>query len=124
MWLPATTYKEKQMETKVRHLTQRELADRWNKSEATIERYRSDGVGPMYLKIGGKVMYRIEDIEQFERACLYFSPAEAAYEGSVRFPKPQSNPGSHGVNTNPNPLSIFHESDAQCTADFFFGHHR
>ena len=37
---------------KTRHLTQRELADRWNKSEATIERYRSDGVGPKYLKIG------------------------------------------------------------------------
>ena len=36
-----------------RHLTQRELADRWNKSEATIERYRSDGVGPRFLKIGG-----------------------------------------------------------------------
>ena len=27
----------------VRHLTQRELAKRWNKSEATIERYRALG---------------------------------------------------------------------------------
>lgn len=59
---------------KTRHLTQRELADRWNKSEATIERYRSDGVGPQYLKIGGKVMYRLEDIEQFELECLYANP--------------------------------------------------
>jgi predicted DNA-binding transcriptional regulator AlpA len=54
-----------------RHLTQRELAQRWNKSEATLERYRSDGVGPRFLKIGGKVMYRIQDIEQFEHECLY-----------------------------------------------------
>jgi predicted DNA-binding transcriptional regulator AlpA len=69
--------KEMQMhgeQLKTRHLTQRELADRWNKSEATIERYRSDGVGPKYLKIGGKVMYRLEDIEQFELDCLYESP--------------------------------------------------
>jgi len=74
------------MEGKIRHLTQRELADRWNKSEATIERYRSDGVGPVYLKIGGKVMYRIEDIEKFERACLFSRPAEAVHVGPVRFP--------------------------------------
>lgn len=57
-----------------RHLTQRELADRWNKSEATIERYRSDGVGPRFLKIGGAVRYRLEDIEAFERECLYDNP--------------------------------------------------
>lgn len=56
------------------HLTQRDLADRWCKSEATIERYRSDGVGPQYLKIGGKVLYRHADIEQFERECLYVNP--------------------------------------------------
>lgn len=74
------------MEAKVRHLTQRELADRWNKSEATIERYRSDGVGPVYLKIGGKVMYRVEDIEQFELACLFSRPAEAVHVDPVRFP--------------------------------------
>ena len=101
MCLPATTSKENQMETEVRHLTQRELANRWNKSEATIERYRSDGVGPKYLKIGGAVRYRLEDIEQFERACLHFSPDEAAYDDSVRFrdsqsnPRPQSDPDSN-----------------------------
>jgi predicted DNA-binding transcriptional regulator AlpA len=79
--VPATgdnpSSKEMQMHSeqlKTRHLTQRELADRWNKSEATIERYRSDGVGPRFLKIGGAVRYRLEDIEQFERECLYDSP--------------------------------------------------
>jgi predicted DNA-binding transcriptional regulator AlpA len=77
-----------------RHLTQRELADRWNKSEATIERYRSDGVGPRFLKIGGAVRYRLEDIEAFEQECLYDSPhsrcasirtglADAALQGAT-----------------------------------------
>jgi predicted DNA-binding transcriptional regulator AlpA len=55
------------------HFTQRELAKRWHKSEATIERYRSDGVGPKFLKIGGAVRYRLEDIEAFEQECLYSS---------------------------------------------------
>ena len=59
---------------KARHLTQREIAQRWSKSEATIERYRSDGVGPQYLKIGGKVLYRLEDIMHFENECLRLSP--------------------------------------------------
>ncbi len=68
---------------KTRHLTQRELADRWNKSEASIERYRSDGVGPRYLKIGGKVMYRLEDIEQFELDCLHESPSTRVVPASA-----------------------------------------
>lgn len=63
-----------------RHLTQRELAQRWDKSEATIERYRSEGTGPRYLKIGGKVLYRLVDIERFERECLYESPAARAVD--------------------------------------------
>jgi hypothetical protein len=37
-----------------------------DKSVHTIERYRCDGTGPVYLKIGGKVMYRLIDIEAFE----------------------------------------------------------
>ncbi len=59
------------MKNSLRHLTQSELADRWNKSIHTIERYRCDGVGPTYLKIGGKVMYRLEDIEQYEMTRLF-----------------------------------------------------
>jgi hypothetical protein len=58
------------MENTFRHITQRELAIRWNRAEATIERYRADGKGPQFLKIGGRVMYRIEDIEAFEQSCL------------------------------------------------------
>lgn len=57
----------------IRHLTQRELAKRWNKSEGTIERYRIDGTGPRFLKIGGRCLYRLEDVEAYERACLYDS---------------------------------------------------
>ena len=33
-------------------MTQRELCNRWQVSEATLERWRSEGVGPIYVKLG------------------------------------------------------------------------
>ena len=50
----------------VRHLNQIDQADRWNISERTLERWRWTGEGPAYLKIGGRVVYRLEDIEAYE----------------------------------------------------------
>ena len=52
------------------HLGQKELAERWRVSEATLERWRSDRIGPVYLKIQGRVLYRLIDIEAFEVARL------------------------------------------------------
>jgi predicted site-specific integrase-resolvase len=50
----------------VRHLNQIELAQRWRISPRTLERWRWLGQGPQYLKIGGRVVYRLEDVETFE----------------------------------------------------------
>jgi len=50
----------------IKHLNQIDLADRWNISERTLERWRWTGEGPAYLKIGGRVVYRLEDIEAYE----------------------------------------------------------
>ena len=44
------------------HLGQKELAERWRMSEATLERWRSDRIGPVFLKIRGRVLYRHVDI--------------------------------------------------------------
>ena len=52
----------------VKHLNQRQLADRWDVSEATLERWRSEGIGPVFLKLQGRVLYRLEDVEAFESA--------------------------------------------------------
>jgi len=60
----------------VSHLNQRQLANRWSVSEATLERWRGEGIGPVYLKLGGRVVYRLEDIEGFEHACLRSSTAQ------------------------------------------------
>jgi predicted site-specific integrase-resolvase len=48
------------------HLNQIELARRWKISPRTLERWRWLGQPPRFLKIGGRVAYRIEDIEAFE----------------------------------------------------------
>jgi hypothetical protein len=53
-----------------KHLNQIELSRRWNLSPRTLERWRWLGQGPVHLKIGGRVLYRLEDIEAFEATQL------------------------------------------------------
>jgi predicted site-specific integrase-resolvase len=50
----------------VEHLNQAQLAQRWQMSQRTLERWRWRGEGPPFIKIGGRVVYRLEDIEAFE----------------------------------------------------------
>jgi hypothetical protein len=60
------------------HLTQLELARRWCLSTATIERWRSEGIGPRFLKLGGQVRYRLDDILAYEASCLRSSTSSSA----------------------------------------------
>ena len=50
------------------HLTTQELADRWSVSPGHLMNLRSDGRGPAYLKLGSRVVYRFEDVAQYEDA--------------------------------------------------------
>lgn len=49
-----------------RHLSQVELAQRWSISPRTLERWRWTGEGPVFLKLGGRVVYRLQDVEAYE----------------------------------------------------------
>ena len=51
-------------------LTEKMLADRWVCSVARLQRWRTVGEGPPYLKIVGKVLYRLRYIEAYEEASL------------------------------------------------------
>ncbi len=51
-------------------LTQRDLAERWHLSPRTLERWRWLKRGPAYLKVGNRVVYRLEDVEAYEAAHL------------------------------------------------------
>ena len=56
---------EKEIEEGLR-IVQRQLADRWDLSEASLERWRTEGIGPIFLKLQGRVLYRVEDVEAYE----------------------------------------------------------
>ncbi|SFM13690.1 helix-turn-helix transcriptional regulator [Nitrosomonas communis] len=71
------------MQQKIKHLSQGELAERWNISEATLERWRSEGMGPVFLKLQGRVLYRLEDIEAFEAESLCKSTTERINAGGA-----------------------------------------
>lgn len=61
-----------------KHLRQAEVAIRWCISHRTLERWRYTGQGPRFLKAGGRVIYRVEDIEAYEAAQLRTSTLPVA----------------------------------------------
>jgi hypothetical protein len=52
------------------HLRPKDLAERWQMSSKTLARWRWAGEGPRFLKVSGKVLYRKEDVREFEAAHL------------------------------------------------------
>ena len=58
------------------HFDQLQLAERWGLSPKTLERWRVIGTGPKYIRLPGKVIYRLCDIEAYENECLVSSTAE------------------------------------------------
>jgi hypothetical protein len=54
-------------------LRQKQLADRWLMSPRTLEQWRWQGKGPKYLKIGSRVVYRLEDVEAFESENIHLN---------------------------------------------------
>lgn len=57
-------------EMEVLRMNQRQLANRRGVSEACLERWRPEGIGPQVQKLRGRVMYRQVDVEAFEESCL------------------------------------------------------
>ena len=53
------------------------LAERWNVTIATLSQWRWNGRGPQYLKLGRRVMYRIQDIAAFEDQKTYRDTSHA-----------------------------------------------
>src|SRR5690606_41508932 len=47
-------------------------------SDLSLERWRSVGIGPKFLKLCGRVIYRQVDIEAYEGSCLHISTSESA----------------------------------------------
>ncbi len=49
-------------------VSEEDLAKRWHKSTRTLQRYRAERKVPAWIRIGGSVVYRIEDVLDFENA--------------------------------------------------------
>ena len=58
--------KQKGCTVVIKHLNQVELSRRWSLSPRTLERWRWLRQGPAYVKVGGRVVYRLEDVEAHE----------------------------------------------------------
>lgn len=55
-----------------------ELAKRWGISPKTLQRWRSEGRGPRYLKLSKRVVYPVDEIEACEHDALYASTWQKA----------------------------------------------
>ena len=66
----------------VRHLNQVQLSRRWGMSPRTLERWRWKKTGVPHLKVGGHVLYRLEDIEAYEQAQLRGTSSDLRKPGS------------------------------------------
>ena len=49
-------------------MTRAELAALWRVSLRTVERHEAAGIGPKSIRIGGRVLYRREDVLAWEEA--------------------------------------------------------
>lgn len=47
-----------------------QLAEHWQVAGSALERWRSEGIGLIYLKLMGSVRYRLSDITDFEGDAL------------------------------------------------------
>lgn len=52
--------------TQERLLTPQEVAERWALSEDTLRRWRSEGCGPNYVRLGGRIRYRLAEVMRYE----------------------------------------------------------
>lgn len=57
----------------MQYLTPATLAKRWELSPRTLERWRMDGHGPYFMKLGGQVRYPLDEVENFEREHMQVS---------------------------------------------------
>jgi hypothetical protein len=57
-------------------LTPIQLAARWNMASTTLSQWRWSGCGPKFHKIGRRVSYQLQDIEQFESSRCWQSTSQ------------------------------------------------
>lgn len=59
-------------------LTEADLASRWAMSPKTLQRWRMEGRGPHYLKLGKRVSYPLNAVIAFENCVQHVSTSQRA----------------------------------------------
>lgn len=54
-------------------LTEKDLSEYWGINQATLRKWRSCGGGPIYLKIGGRVLYPRRAVQEYEQTRTFFN---------------------------------------------------
>ena len=67
------------MTDSTKHLNQVELSNRLGVACRTLERWRWQGIGPKFIKVGGRVKYRLVDVEEYEHSRLCQSTSDQYY---------------------------------------------
>lgn len=76
-----------------RHLRTIEAARFLGLSDRTLEKHRSYGTGPVYRKIGGRVVYKLEDLQAWSERATRRSTTDP--DAQIVSPaKPQGEPGA------------------------------
>ena len=57
-------------------LSERDLAEYWDIKLDTLRKWRTTGTSPVYIKIGGRVIYTREAIAEYERNRMFRGSAE------------------------------------------------
>ena len=65
-------------------LTQREAASALRLSERTLERSRVNGSGPVFVKLGRRVLYRQTDLDEWIASRVVSSTSEVDQKGNVQ----------------------------------------
>jgi predicted site-specific integrase-resolvase len=65
-------------------INQIELSRRWSISPRTLERWRWLGEGPAFVKLGGRVVYRMKEIEDYEQSQSRTSTTDQGQTLAVR----------------------------------------
>ena len=50
------------------YLTSKELATRWRLSNQTLANWRHAGKGPPFIRVGARVLYPVDGINDFEQS--------------------------------------------------------
>ena len=65
-------------------MNETELATRWNISPKTLQRRRSEGRGPRFMKMSKRVVYPIDEILDYELVAEHQGPGHRRDDGPGR----------------------------------------